>query len=85
MSPFPKLRVGHPGEKAQATRLRAATVWFRRQRAHGTVPLHEATSAVGKDIRKSESLTVPVKAGNLPKGTRWREREAGSWNRRKER
>jgi hypothetical protein len=50
-----------------------------------TVPLHEATSAVGKDIRKSESLTVPTKAGNLPKGTRWREREAGSWNRRKER
>src|SRR5690242_13578057 len=31
----PKLRVGHPGEQAQATRVRAATVWCRRQRAHG--------------------------------------------------
>jgi hypothetical protein len=39
----------------------------------------------GTDIRKSESLIVPTKSGNLPEGTRWREGEAGSWNRRKER
>lgn len=39
----------------------------------------------GTGIRKSESLVVPVKSGNLTEGTRGREGEAGSWTRREER
>ncbi len=40
----------------------------------------KATKCGGMDGRESERPTVPVKPGNRPAGTRWREGDAGLRN-----
>jgi len=40
----------------------------------------KATKRAGTDMRKSERPIVPVKPGNQPNGTRWREGGAGTRN-----
>lgn len=40
----------------------------------------KATKRDGTDDRKSELFIVPMKPGNQPNGTRWREGRAGTRN-----
>lgn len=77
---------GTPVNKPRPQRARRHAVDIEESdRTDGTGGRANKAKDAGTDIRKSESLIVPTKSGNLPEGTRGREGEAGSWNRRRER
>ena len=54
-------------------------------RAHARYRQAKETKRGGRDGQESEHSVVPVKRGNTPQRTPWREGSAGSGNRRRER
>lgn len=86
MSPVRNCGKGTPENKPRPLDCASVTEWQRTQRTHGTVPLGERKRAQ-RDGHQEVGVSHCTDEGAEPHpwGTRWREREAGSWTRRRDR